>query len=928
VDVGGAWRVLYPGASPAPDGWDQPGFDDSAWGSEVMPGSDRAMWLPRQNLLARRSVQVSAQWLSAHRRVWLYCFDLNGIWTTLPVTVNGHVTGGVPALIPPHFGAIEVTDLLVPGENLVALTLPQGFLGYRCYLSGEAPVQYPQLGAQRNTQWVDFQDWSRWTRQVAIRRGIEMIRQEDPERPINLMSPDTYADLLKKLAAQFGGHFHNTGYEAGFWADYHALLSRSEGRPVTAEPGNPAPDVATFRSCWGRWITEGLNGVTYFSSQEDIMSKPDVLADFQANRAVYESIGKYHVPTAEVAVLYNLRVTAHGGFPWNPDPNVWLPGGYYASNTAHALLTVCPRDGVTDLDFADGTVGKYRVIVDSNTSIMDDHLIDGIEAWVRAGGTFVTYQQTGRHTYTQPNSWPINRLTGYEVRSLDSYAALPPANGQQSIQPLATHALRAAPGQRVFTDHDWLASVRGSGASLRRVAADVQDLLLWEDGTVAAGMRRLGKGRVIHLGCHFEELMDRNPAPNVTALLAAVMDFLGVERVPAQVSNPDSVVLRHFIGNSGLHDVFVLYNDTANPVTSDVVFTGSEPPHVLTELNSTATTPVTTVDGKPGVYGLNLGPWGMRVFLSPRTDVAGSALEWLTVQRNWWAGTASPSAVPFPTPEQMRRNSVDFTAGWAFLPVDDLSADQIAALVQPGVDDSSWERRSLGIWSIPDHPDVKHAVLRRTVTIPAEWTTGDLELWISIDRESQVFHDLGRVYVDGVLLQDFAGNAPAGRAANTLMAPGEHVVALEVKGSSPACGVTANAWVYHIPEPDARQDLSGQWTVTGPDGTHDTGAVTLPGSFTGFFAARDVVVDAAHAGSHAVLFARRPGASLTGALVNGAFVGDAYPATRAGDTMMINITNRLKFGETNHIELLTGNPAAAVPVTGVEIRFYNPTVYP
>ncbi|HET6299832.1 MAG TPA: hypothetical protein VFG33_41100, partial [Kribbella sp.] len=517
IDVAGSWRVLAPGTVGSPAGWDQPGFDDSGWGTLIMPGSDRVEFLPKQALDARRVIDVSAGWLAAHPRAWLYVFDLNSVnKVPLPVTINGHQTGGVPPTLAQHCGAVEVSGLLQAGSNLIALTLPNGYMGYRCYLSGDAPVQYPSLGAQRNAQWIDFQDWSRWTRSDAVRRGVEMIRQEDPNRPINLMSPDTYADLIKPISAQYGGTFHNTGYAAGFWAEYHPLLSRSAGRPATAEPGNGPATGAAFKQSLGRWISEGLNGIHYFANQTDLMYRPDVLQLFQGNRAMYESIGKYHVPTAEVAVLYGLRINGHGSWPWVADPNTWLPGGYYGRNIASPMLSVCPRDGVTEVDFADGTVDQYKVIVDSNTSIMDEALVSHIETWIRNGGTFISFVQTGRHTTTQVNSWPIGRLTGYDVLSIDSYTSSLAQPGQESYIPELTHGLKAAPGQRVFTDHGWLSTVQGSGLSLKRAAADARDLLLWEDGAVAAGMRPLGRGRIIQLGCHFEEILDRNPAPNTT----------------------------------------------------------------------------------------------------------------------------------------------------------------------------------------------------------------------------------------------------------------------------------------------------------------------------------------------------------------------------------------------------------------------------
>ncbi|WP_345637218.1 hypothetical protein [Rugosimonospora acidiphila] len=926
VDLTGTWRVLYPGAVAPPSGWDQPGFDDTSWGSLVMPGSDRVEFLPRQAMLARGTVAVSADWLAAHPRVWLYSFDLNsGFAAPMPVSINGHPTAGIPVQLLQHFGSVEVTGLLQAGDNLVTLTLPQGYLGYRAFLTGDEPKQYPSLGPQKNAQWVDFQDWSRWIRQGAIRRGVEMIRQVDAQRPVNLMSPDSYADLLKQVAAEYGANFHNTGYAAGYWAEFHPLLMRSVGRPSTAEPGAGPQNADQLRYCFGRWISEGLNGITYFPSQEDAMSRPDVLALFLANRTMYESIGKYHVPTAQVAVLYDMRLPGHGAFPWQPDPNVWLPGGYYATNSGYALLPVCPRDGVSYLDFADGTVDKYQVIIDANSPFMDEQLVDQIEAWVRKGGTFITYMQTGRHTPTEVDAWPINRLTGYEVTGKDTYTAHQPALGQQSYSADASHPLTPAAGQPVFTDTTWLAGVRGSGLRLRKVAADAQNLLLWEDGTVAAGMRKLGNGRIIHLGCHFEEIMDRNPAPDTTRFLGQVMDYLKVERVPASAAD---VVFRHFISNTGLHDVWVLYNDTANPVTTNLKFTGPHPPTELSELNSSTITPVTTTNGQPGVYGIILPAWETRMFISPRSDVVGSPLEWLTLQRDWWSGTAKPDPTPLPTRAELQRNVVAFRDDWAFLPVDGAAAADIAALTASDVDDSGWERRSLGIWTHPDHPEVRHAVLRRTFTIPADWTSGDIELWLAMDRENTTFHDTGRIYLDGKLIRDFNAGGLSGLPATALLPPGDHVMALEIQGASVATGVTAEAWAYHIPEPTARQDLSGSWTVTSANGLQETGEVSLPGSFTGSFAARDVTIDASHAGSNVVLYVQRPGASLSGILINGTVIGDLYPALRAGDNLLVNITNKVKFGGTNQIELFSSNSAAAAKINGVEIRFYDPAVYP
>ena len=52
-------------------------------------------------------------------------------------------------------------------------------------------------------------------------------------------------------------------------------------------------------------------------------------------------------------------------------------------------------------------------------------------------------------------------------------------------------------------------------------------------------------------------------------------------------------------------------------------------------------------------------------------------------------------------------------------------------LMQGTVDDSAWEKRDLGIWSLPDHVNVKHAVMHRKFTVPSGWTSGYVGLCVA-----------------------------------------------------------------------------------------------------------------------------------------------------------------------------------------------------
>jgi hypothetical protein len=895
-----------------PTEWYQPGFDDRTWGSIKLPGNDRQMYMVGAPAVVRRKINVPPLWLERYPRQWLYLWDLSdGVGERYPIFVNGQA-GELSGSGPAHWGVAELTGILKAGSNLIALLLPKGFLGYRCYIAATPPLQYPALGAQLNARWSDFVGWSRVARGDAIRRGAEMIRQVDAERPINFMHPDAYLDLVGQVCADVGGHFHNTGYMAGFWSEYNPIVARGAGRPATAEPGSAAVTARDFQAFWGRWLTEGIQSVHYFQHLGDIMWNPSVRQVFADNRTLYETIGKYHVPRAEVAILYGLRSNALMSWPWGLDPNTNMPGGYWTFNTAYCLLGLCPRDGVTEESFENGTVTKYRVIIDSNTSIMTEAMVGKIEDYVCAGGTFVTFGQTGRHTPTMQGAWPIAALTGYAVLRIDRYG-----NGNW---PKESHTVRLAPGQSVFQTKPWDGGVHASGLSLRRVAPEAQDLLLWEDGSVAAGLRPLGSGRVIHLGLMFEALGDRTASPLLQALLGQIVDHLKVAPVPARARD---VMLRHYISNNGLFDLWMIFNEADHATTTDLTFIGPHPQAIF-ETKTGLSTTVTSRDGIPGIFGLKLGPMETRLLQSPRMPFENAPLEWLRVQRDWWAGTQATPSKRLPTPVQDQRHSVDLTDDWAFQDIDGLGDVAIPKLAASETDDAQWERRPLGIWGLPDHANVQRAMWRKRISVPADWQGGETQLWLR-SWFSTTFHDRARVFVDGRLFREFSADGMAGIDVTQSFPPGSsHVIALDISGSGKLRGVDGSAWLYHIPDPVTKLDLSGKWTTT-VDGVHDGAVVALPGTFNALFATRNLEIDNAQSHRNAVIYIRTDGPVL-GVLINGFMIG-RHPHM-IGQTFCIDITPKAKFGASNRIELVTHDVHQQCRVQTVELRFYDRGVYP
>ena len=183
-------------------------------------------------------------------------------------------------------------------------------------------------------------------------------------------------------------------------------------------------------------------------------------------------IGKSHVPKSEVALLHGDQALRLTNFPFNQqqDPNVYFSGGFWQLRLSEALVADFPLETIVEGDFDRGLTKPYKIIVDTNTSIMDEKFVDKIEKWVCAGGIFVTYGETGRHSTTEMDSWPIARLTGYKVTAIE------PLDENGKVKEWKRFTL--APGQPIFKAGDWHEG-NATGLHLQKVDPGCQDLMIW-----------------------------------------------------------------------------------------------------------------------------------------------------------------------------------------------------------------------------------------------------------------------------------------------------------------------------------------------------------------------------------------------------------------------------------------------------------------
>lgn len=944
LDLAGIWRVGYEktkneahrdeqgsrrfdsmSSEPAPEEWFSERFNDSQWPFVTAPGHDRTSLLIQRPAVYRRNFQVPPAWLRKTPRVWLYVWDLNTAGDdSVKVVLNGKKVGeNRLERAFPHWGAYDVTNVLRPGNNQLSLRLPKGILAYRVYLSPDEPRQYPNLGKAGNARWVDFSDWIVWSRLEMVRRGMEMIRQVDGNRQITLMAPDGYEDGVKKLAIAYGGNFHNTGYMGAFWADAHPAHMRGARLPFSLEPGGPAGDLKEFKKHIGLYSTEGLQGIDYFIHLGNIFWNPDIKKFFEENLRLIRLIGKYHAPPAEVAALYSTRGDALTGYPWGADINTNLGAGYWEWNVRAYLRERFESDALSESSFESGDAARYRVIIDSNTSIMDESTVAAIERYVQDGGTFVTFVQTGRHTPVEKDAWPISRLTGYRVTRID------PLNPDGI--PAASRTLKPAPDQNVFSG-DW-SQVRANGLTLEKIAPDTRNLMLWEDGSVAIGMRPLGKGFIVQVGCKFagRKINDRVEPPNnqarptfdsrpaesksLTRLFEQILAWRKIPPVDGKLEpENENVILRHYLSNNGLYDVWVLWNQSpSSPADETVVMRGA------------AASGWDVIAGKPlsfpaGRLPVKLDPYQTRAFLTPRNEIARASAEWFALQRDWWRQPKAVDAPALPRPEH--RFSVDLGSDWAFKPLKD--GEDGAAYAAIGTDDSTWEKVDLGVWSLPDKKDVRRAVLRRTFEVPAAWTDGtptlSVQSWLG-----STFVDAGRVWLDGKLIEDWREAGLIDANPGGVLTPGsKHVVTLEIKGKGSLNGTRGPAWLWFWPRPDSSIDLAGDWTPS-RDALVQGTPVRLPGRYDAMTLRREIVIPADKASKNVILRVKTTG-RLVGVNINGHWVRRFHHII--GERFDLNITPWVKFGQPNEVELASMDGPASGTLSEVFLDFHNKDSYP
>jgi hypothetical protein len=907
----------YPGIKSK---WWTGAVDGSAWTLLDMPG-DKAIYnlngdknSPGMTFWFRRSFDLAPAQL-ATTPVYLYWFPISfgGIHLGKyqryhEVMVNGQKAGKIGS-----WGALDVTKLLKSGANEIALHLHGSLWDGRIFLSTQAPKVFPYLGKETNQLWITWHEWHKEAKFDAWRIVLDGMRQVDPARPIKFMAPIKFGeDRWLELATRYGGFGHFTG--EGIWFfPWYKRYGYLYDLPGTSETAGPANNLADQFNSFRRTFLAGLNGHDAVFQANTYTRVPELRKFWEDHHTIVKQMGKYDLYGPQVLLYRSSKMTT-GLVGWSPYPGLGeatreIQSPWNWDIGRGTLQTIgqsyCYLD---DGGVADGKMYGYGVMVDCGNETMPVDTIDQIEAWVKAGGVFVTFPFTGRNSMLEPDSWPIKKLTGCGIAKLR-----PVGEGTVTVKK-EQGVFRALAG-KTFPDKgrsmDWLGGNHNLISVELKPGPDGEVLATFENGAPAIVRRPLGKGAVIVLGSAFwRDSQDRMgvwwPEPIESDFFADLLGGVGYPAAPC-VADDRLVWPQPYRSNNGLDLVACLVNwhDDKGVETTIRMRLPKKPASLVCygvdgqkDLPFEWTPSTGSGQGGEAVAKVAMPAKEVKVVratgcLEPSDAVA----HWWGYQKRIWHELAKP-VVDF-TP---------YTKGRWIDPTLDLrygaKRTDVApggdAWARPGFDDQAWTDCGLGVFTLEGAPAAKALWIRKSFTVPKSWNAAGGKIYL-VNGSWSGPHYVGeaKLSLNGVMLQDFPGGSYADYDVTKLLADKENTIAYEFKGN-PVSGIIGNVYLYHAAPPVKSIPLDGAWS--GIDAKGATAMITLPGKGAVKWPTRTFFVPNEWAGRYQVRL-RMEGASgsVLGAWVNGTMVRRHHHGR--GTICDIDITRELKFGQDNLIVL-------------------------
>ena len=924
----------------------KPASDAPGWTPVKMPPSQEMACLPPAPAYWRVSFDPS-KWLAAHagQDVFLVCNpDIAG-WNQANVWLNGVNLGEHTSKVDPYFGpfALKLTKLLPAGPNELVLQVPQGglLLG-PTFLTTTFPRGYPYFGKERNAQYVDCLNWRLDALNFKIADVMNYARSLDPDRPFVLpASGEANKDGQGMSLRCNGGSMQDTGYESSF-RPYNSRLGYAAGFYGSVEQagdGMASVDVIqaltwhTRRLGWMLYNAEGMykefgEASLYFKMEKET-------GWFTKHHREYEMFGKYLPAKPELAILDDCESVLLG------------PGGDWDLGRGDVENSHYDNVYLTESMVEAGLADDYKVLYDENNHYLSPQTLAAILRYVEQGGTFLALQDTGRNSLLAPDTWTISDLTGFKVLSTGKKGTI---TFEKSLPIFKSWEGKQFAGEGNSLNWKDDQSAVHVSVALAPQAAGTVALAQWEDGTVAVGMRQLGKGRVLVLGSTFWRYgkdigngMWRTDHVEPVFLERLFTD-LGVART-ANATTPD-VWTRKLITKNGLQEWLVAFNTYGKESTADISMAVEQKPAQMWDMaapgGAGTKTPVefTYADGWVTIKHVTLPPYGTAIYGVQRAGLAGGLDAWWLEKTKFWTRRAplTPDVEPKTDPHNPPTLSFE---NWRFLADQDGSVSKTDDWTAPAFADGTafadktWRSADNEPWNtqFEDLKDYSGVGLYRSrpFAVPAGWKGRQVNL--HVDGWYTAVSTAITVYLNGQELPTFP-RPHLVEDVTDLLKPAGNVLCVKLTGRktgadfplSGLLGVTLwlqpeRALAPTISLLGPWQSYQGDWTTSEP--------VTLPGTdrkltddgnmkkgitpvLTNHLV-REVDIPAAWRGKQVYVHAVSPQLNttrpiITLGLTSGMLMinGQAIPFdTRPNVPLdqLLNVTQYLKFGAPNRFEI-------------------------
>ena len=887
---------------------------DAAWIPLAVQPSEQQAFLPWGAAFHRVEFDP-AEWLKKNegRAVYLVCADLIRSDRPVGVWLNGRNLGPYkPRSSDPAPFALKVSEALKPGRNECVLRIPsgrdenhEGKLFGPVFLTVTEPKEYPYLGKGANARYADVKEWQVYSNARYHEPVLNEARALDPERPFVLSGDASKeTDFICELAARYGATVQHTGREA-WYHPWWAGLGYVAGFYGAGEPSATTHGKNLSRML-GWILLDGDSNHDLFWDIEDYIQEEKQNGWFTANQRILHLVGKSLREKPGIVLFRSARTHRLGSAaPWNWD-------------IGRGELQAAHYDNVyaTERELLLGLVQDYPVLFDAGTEFMEEHVIQALTRYVENGGTYIALHNTGRHTSVEPDSYPIARLTGFKVvqqarnGKVRFEANLPLFKGWEG---------KTFVGSGTALDWTGRDHAKDAGVGLEGQGDGTTALARWEDGRVAVGCRRIGKGRVIVLGSTFwREGRDEAGAWHTRTemerhFFERLFTDLGVAR-NADASSAD-VWTRKAITKNGLQEWLLAFNEKDADVKCDVSFRVSERPQAVWDMVEQK--PVSfeqAEDGWVRVKDVAFGGRASRVFGVRRTDLAGGLPFWWAEKTKYWKrGASTPPEKPANASAPKLPATVAFDE-WRFFADKDDALGAKPEWLQAAFDDSAWQKLAPVPWNLLDERLRDYhgtGLYRATFTPPASWQGRRVVLGL-YNFDTPIVYDEGEFLLNGVRVATYKARGWSQTYMYDVtdqLKAGPNVLAVRVKGGKQFSGVAGAVWMAAERKLQPALDLGGEWQTASAD-FHSTGTVELPGRAKACFVFREWDVPAAWKGESVFLHVETATQWLGSVVVNGRplnYNGYLHPF---GLRAEINITPYVQPGRANRIELW---PFATIP---------------